>query len=98
MSHADLPELYKHQMRRRDSSADTCKDIEDIEDFELDLVDEEVTDDEKHEDQDNCDDENYVNTCKSARAPEFLQSPDLAYCSHCSVDCSLEDGHAAGIL
>ena len=90
LSNVDLPELYKH--RRRDSSADTCKDIEDIEDFELDLADEETTEDDNDGEKDNCDDE--PDNCKSARGSEFLQSPDLAYCSHCSVDCSLEEGHA----
>jgi len=68
--------------RRRDSSADTCKDIDDIEDLELDDDDEEdetcqFIENEEDVDITNCDSDGI----KDKRLSGFMSSPDLAYCS-----------------
>ena len=56
--------------RRRDSSADTCKDIDDIEDLELDDEQEDIDTNEDIEEE-----------CDDKRLRGFTISPDLAYCS-----------------
>ena len=69
--------------RRRDSSADTCKDIDDIEDLELDEDDDEedetckFNENEEVIDITNCDSDGM----KDKRLSGFMSSPDLAYCS-----------------
>ena len=77
--------LYRSH-RRRDSSADTSKDIEDIEDLELDDNDDKFSD--KNDIEDGRDDD-YENTdifscdieTRDKRLHGLMSSPDLAYCS-----------------
>ena len=75
--------LLRLHTRRRDSSADTSRDIEDIEDLELDLEDEE----EEEEYEDICDkeaggeEEDAGLKLSEGRLTGTVTSPDLAYCS-----------------
>ena len=77
--------LYRSH-RRRDSSADTSKDIEDIEDLELDDNDDKFSD--KNDIEDGRDDD-YESTdifscdieTRDKRLHGLMSSPDLAYCS-----------------
>ena len=72
--------------RRRTSSADTSRDIEDIEDLELDIEDQDE-DQEDEEDEDICDKEaggeedDPVVELSDRRLTGTVTSPDLAYCS-----------------
>ena len=73
--------------RRRDSSADTSRDIEDIEDLELDIEDQDEDHEEEDED-DICDkktgdmeEEDPVVELSDRRLTGTVTSPDLAYCS-----------------
>ena len=71
--------------RRRDSSADTSRDIEDIEDLELDM--EEEQEEEEKAASDICDneadgeDEDERLELTDRRLTGTMTSPDLAYCS-----------------
>ena len=69
-----LGRVDSNSSRRRDSSADTCKDIDDIEDLELD-EDEAECFDEDIKDKDN------IKVCDDKKLRGFTISPDLAYCS-----------------
>ena len=63
--------LASLECRTRDSSADTQRDIEDIEDFELDCEDEDVI----------CDSGADAGQEETERESGTVSSPDLAYCS-----------------
>ena len=75
---------------RRDSSADTCKDIDDIEDLELDEDQEEYFDE-------MIKDEDKKKVCPDKKLRGFTISPDLAYCSMEGCGKSVTENRGANI-